>query len=243
MVKSGCLDGVSRIFGLHVWPGRPAGWIGTRPGPLMARPDVFSITLTGQGGHASTPHLCLDPVLAASRLVCDLQTIVSRRVPPLEPAVLSVTTIHAGTAYNIIPDSVFLQGTVRSLSAQVSGLIHDEMRRMTSARSEATGIKAELHYVQGYPVVINDQTCAEEVVRTALLLGTEADNRVLPVMAGEDFSYYLERVPGCFFFLGCGACAGQTGLHSSCFTLDEDSLTWGVAMLTALALNASQGCS
>lgn len=236
MVESGCLDSVNKIFGLHVWPGHPVGWVGTRPDALMARPDVFSITLTGQGGHASAPHLCLDPVPAACRLVCDLQTIVSRRVPPLEPAVVSVTTVRAGTAYNIIPDSVFLQGTVRSLSDRVGALIQDEMARLAKGLTAATGIRAEARYEQGYPVVVNDRSLANEVVRTAQRLGADADGNVAPVMAGEDFSHYLSRVPGCFFFLGCGN-HGDQGLHNACFTLDEACLPWGVAMLTALALN------
>jgi amidohydrolase len=239
MVEAGCLDGVREVFGLHVWPGRPTGWFGTRPGPLMARPDMFSITVTGRGGHASAPHQCADPILAASHLVTQLQGIVSRRVPAGDRAVLSVTRFEAGTGYNIIPDTAFLQGTVRTLSEETGDLVQRAMQDMTDAVAAGMGVKAELRYTQGFPVVVNDPAATARAVQVLKGMSGLVEGDIEPVMAGEDFSHYLRRTPGCFVFMGCGPCAfeGRGGLHSTCFCLDEDCLPWGVAALTGLALD------
>mgnify|MGYP001200825824 CR=1 FL=1 len=239
MVEAGCLDGVSEVFGLHVWPGRPTGWFGTRPGPLMARPDSFSITLTGRGGHASAPHQCVDPILAGCHLVTQLNGIVSRRVPPGERAVLTVARFEAGTCYNIIPDTAFLQGTVRSLSEEVGNLVRRAMQDMADAVAAGMGVRAELNYVKGFPVVANDPSSTRRAVAVLREISDMVEGNVEPVMAGEDFSHYLNRVPGCFIFMGCGACAadGRGGLHNACFCLDEDCLPWGVAALAGLALD------
>ncbi len=239
MVEAGCLDGVDRVFGLHVWPGRPAGWFGTRPGPLMARPDVFSITLTGKGGHASAPQECIDPILAASHLVTLLQGIVSRRVPPGQRAVLSVTRFQAGSSYNIIPDTAFLQGTVRTLDEGTGELVHAEMRRLVSGLAASMNVGGELDYRRGYPVVVNHAPSTAHAVNALRGISDTVDEGIDPVMAGEDFSYYLQKVPGCFIFMGCGPCGedGRGGLHNACFNLDEGCLTWGVAALAGLALH------
>lgn len=241
MIRAGCLDTITEVFGLHVWPGHAPGWVGTRPGPLMARPDVFSISLTGNGGHASAPSQCLDPIWPACRLVCDLQTILPRRISPHERAVISVTRIQAGTAYNIIPDTAFIQGTVRSLSEEAGDIIEREMGNMVRGTGVATGLRTELNYVHGFPVLFNAASSVTKFLRAGRTIGAAVDDAITPVMAGEDFSHYLEHVPGCFFFLGCGAGPGQKGLHSSCFTLDEDCLPWGVAVLSALALDPDRG--
>lgn len=240
MVEAGCLDGVNRVYGLHVWPGHPAGWFGTRPGPLMARPDVFSITVTGKGGHASAPQNCTDPILAASHLVTLLQGIVSRRVPPGQRAVLSVTRFQAGSSYNIIPDTAFLQGTVRTLDESTGDLVQAEMQRLVSGLAASMNVRAELDYQRGYPVVDNDAPSTERAVKVLRGISNNVDAGIEPVMAGEDFSYYLNKVPGCFIFMGCGHCSedGRGGLHNACFHLDEDCLTWGVAALAGLALHA-----
>ena len=239
MVEAGCLDGVNRVYGLHVWPGHPAGWFGTRPGPLMARPDVFSITITGKGGHASAPQNCTDPILAASHLVTLLQGIISRRVPPGQRAVLSVTRFQAGSSYNIIPDTAFLQGTVRTLDEGTGVLVQAEMHRLVSGLAASMNVRAELDYQRGYPVVVNDAQSTARAVKALRGISDNVDAGIEPVMAGEDFSYYLNKVPGCFIFMGCGHCSedGRGGLHNACFHLDEDCLTWGVAALAGLALH------
>lgn len=238
MTEAGCLDGVDQVYGMHVWPGHPTGWFGTRPGPLMARPDVFSITVTGKGGHASAPQNCNDPILAASQLVTLLQGIVSRRIPPGERAVLSVTRFQAGSSYNIIPDTAFLQGTVRTLSEDTGDLVQTEMQRLVSGLAVSMNVRAELDYQRGYPVVVNDVPSTARTVAVLRGISANVDAGIDPVMAGEDFSYYLNKVPGCFIFMGCGPCGadGRGGLHNACFCLDEDCLPWGVAALAALAL-------
>jgi amidohydrolase len=241
MVEAGCLDGVNRVYGLHVWPGHPAGWFGTRPGPLMARPDVFSITITGKGGHASAPQNCTDPILAASHLVTLLQGIISRRVPPGQRAVLSVTRFQAGSSYNIIPDTAFLQGTVRTLDEGTGVLVQAEMHRLVSGLAASMNVRAELDYQRGYPVVVNDAQSTARAVKALRGISDNVDAGIEPVMAGEDFSYYLNKVPGCFIFMGCGHCSedGRGGLHNACFHLDEDCLTWGVAALAGLTLHGT----
>lgn len=238
MVEAGCLDGVDRVYGLHVWPGRSAGWFGTRPGPLMARPDIFSITVTGKGGHASAPQSCTDPILAASHLVTLLQGVISRRVPPEQRAVLSVTRFQAGSSYNIIPDTAFLQGTVRTLNEDTGELVRAEMQRLVSGLAAGMNVQAELDYQRGYPVVVNDAPSTARAVDALRGISGTVDAEIDPVMAGEDFSYYLNTVPGCFIFMGCGSCGadGRGGLHNACFNLDEDCLPWGVAALVGLTL-------
>ena len=241
MTEAGCLDGVSEVYGLHVWPGQPTGWFGTRQGPLMARPDIFSITLTGKGGHASAPHQCIDPILAGSHLVAALQGIVSRSVAPHDRAVLSVTRFQAGSSYNIIPDTAFLQGTVRTLNESTGDLVQTEMQRLVSGLTASMNVRAELDYQRGYPVVVNDAPSTDRAIKVLRGISDNVDAGIEPVMAGEDFSYYLNKVPGCFIFMGCGHCSedGRGGLHNVCFHLDEDCLTWGVAALAGLTLHGT----
>ncbi len=236
MIKAGCLDGVDAVYGLHVWPGQPTGWFGTRTGPLMARPDVFSITLTGKGGHASAPHQCIDPILAGCHLVTALQGIVSRRVAPHDRAVLSVTRFEAGSSYNTIPDKAFLQGTVRALAEETGNFVQAQMQEIVGNLAQGMGVKAELDYVRGFPVVVNEAASTARAVELLRRISDNVEDGIEPVMAGEDFSYYLKHVPGSFIFMGCGACAadGRGGLHNACFCLDEDCLTWGVAALVGL---------
>lgn len=236
MIEAGCLDGVDAVYGLHVWPGQPTGWFGTRTGPLMARPDVFSITLTGKGGHASAPHQCIDPILSGCHLVTALQGIVSRRIAPHDRAVLSVTRFEAGNSYNTIPDKAFLQGTVRTLTEQTGNFVQAQMQELVGNLAQGMGVKAEIDYVRGFPVVVNEAASTARAVEVLRKLSDNVEDAIEPVMAGEDFSYYLNRIPGCFIFVGCGACAadGRGGLHNACFCLDEDCLPWGVAALAGL---------
>jgi amidohydrolase len=236
MIEAGCLNDVDAVYGLHVWPGHPTGWFGTRPGSLMARPDVFSITLTGKGGHASAPHQCTDPILAGCQLVTALQSIVSRRVAPHDRAVLSVTRFEAGSSYNTIPDKAFLQGTVRALAEETGNFVQAQMQELVGNLAHGMGVKAELDYVRGFPVVVNEAASTARAVELLRSISDNVEDGIEPVMAGEDFSYYLKHVPGCFIFMGCGACAadGRGGLHNACFCLDEDCLPWGVAALAGL---------
>jgi metal-dependent amidase/aminoacylase/carboxypeptidase family protein len=174
--------------------------------------------------------------------VTQLNTIVSRRVPPGERAVLSVTRLDAGTGYNIIPETAFLQGTVRTLSSSTGDMIEEAMRTMTDAVGAGMGVQAEFDYVRGFPVVDNDPAAAAKAARVLGGMSEMVEGNIDPVMAGEDFSHYQRKVPGCFVFMGCGPCAadGRGGLHSSCFCLDEDCLPWGVAALSPALTGVSR---
>jgi len=243
MIQDGCLHNVAEIYGLHVWPGRPVGWIGTRSGALMAKPDSFSLTIRGQGGHASTPHHCIDPVLAGGQFLLQAQNIISRQLDPLDATVLSITCFNAGTAYNIIPDTAVLQGTVRTLRKGLSDQIQKAMRRILDGLACSHGIHFDLAYTEGFPVLINAEEQTAKAVRTLKKQGATIEDDMPPVMGGEDFAHYLERIPGCFFFLGCGVVQtnGRGYLHNAAFNLDENCLPVGMAALAALAL--SYGCS
>jgi metal-dependent amidase/aminoacylase/carboxypeptidase family protein len=153
--------------------------------------------------------------------------------------VLSVTRFQAGSSYNIIPDTAFLQGTVRTLNENVGELIEAQMQKIASGLAESMSVRVELDYQRGYPVVVNDASCAARAAAVLRSISDTVDGGIDPVMAGEDFSYYLQKVPGCFIFMGCGPCGydGRGGLHNACFCLDEDCLPWGVAALAGLAMH------
>ncbi|MCO5089862.1 M20 aminoacylase family protein [Bosea sp. (in: a-proteobacteria)] len=222
------------IFGLHNHPGAPAGSFLMRAGPLMAAADTVTITVTGRGGHASRPHLTIDPIVTAANLVMTLQTVVSRNVSPLETAVVTVGTIHGGTATNVIPESAELTLSVRSFSREVRETLERRIRAIAASVAEAHGARVEVDYEKGYPVVINaepETAFATEVVTE--LVGAE-NVAVCPLIPGsEDFSYFLEHKPGCFLRLGNGE--DSAILHSSKYDFNDKSLTAGAAMWARLA--------
>jgi len=204
----------------------------------MAQADRFRIVVRGRGGHASQPHLVADPVLAASHIVVAAQSIASRFIDPLDPVVVSFTTIHGGRVHNIIPDTVELTGTVRVFGADVQGAVKERLREVCEQTARAFGATAELHYEDGYPPVVNDAAMTDLVERVAAReLGATRVVKMAPVMGGEDFASYLQRVPGAFFFLGIGR-PGAHPHHSARFDIDEAVLPIGVRLLTAVALEA-----
>ncbi len=244
LVQAGVLDGrvgprVQGIFGLHGWPTLPLGTVSTRPGPLLAATDTFAVTFVGRGCHGAYPHLGKDPIVAACEAVLNLQQCVSRELDPLEPGLVTVGTIQAGTAVNIIPDTARISGTVRSLAKEPRRLLRQAIERRCSHVASAQGCKAELEWNEGYPATINDPGMAEYVAVTArdALGGERFIPAARPSMGGEDFAYYLEKVPGCFFLLG--VCPpGQTAhpsLHTSCYDFPDAALETGIRMFTALA--------
>jgi len=246
MVEDGCLDGsrfsppVARMFGLHGWPTLELGKLGTRVGPFLAAADKFEITVRGRGSHAAFPHWGRDPIVCASALVTALQTIASRNVDPLESVVLSVTTFHAGTAFNVIPESVTLQGTVRTLSDEVQELTRERMEAIISHTAQGFGCEAALQYEYGYPVTRNDADAVaffEDTVKTQL--GSHCFERMAqPVMGAEDFAYYCREVPSCFFALGLRP-PGQDDmpiLHHPKFDFNDDAIALGVETFCRLAL-------
>jgi amidohydrolase len=236
MIKEGALDGVDAVFGLHLWQTMPTGTVGCVKGAMMAASDEFSIQLTGRGGHCSMPHLSIDPITAAGNLIVNLNSIVSRNVDPLKPAVLSLGTIHGGVIHNIIPNEVTLTGTVRTFDPQLRDLMEKRIREVVAGTSNACGIQGELQYVRGYPALVNDAAMAELVLSVARrTLGESKVIEIAPVMGGEDFAYYLQKVPGAFLFFGMGDGTGFPHHHPR-FDMDEKALAPAALLMTALAL-------
>ncbi len=236
MIEDGCLDGVDRIFGIHVWPLIDTGQVGLVVGPTMARPDIWGVTLTGKGGHAATPHKTRDPVIAAAQLVTALQTVVSRNVDPLDAAVLSVTQVHAGSADNVIPKQAVVRGTIRSFRREVGDVVRGRLREVTQRMAYAFAMEAEVEIVDGYPVLVNDaETC--DIVKGALAGRVPVTHDVQPSLGGEDFAYYLDKIPGAFLFLGNRN--PDKGIEHLChhprFRVDEDALDIGVKVWLCLA--------
>lgn len=236
MIEEGALDGVDRIFGLHLWQPLPSGVVGIRPGALMAQSDSVFVTVVGRGGHASQPHVTVDPVLVASHVVVAAQSIASRFVDPLSPVVVTFTNVHGGRVHNIIPDSVRLGGTVRTLDLEVQRAVKARLRDLCEATCAAFGARADFVYEDGYPPVVNDPAMVELVKGVAAReLGPSSVRTIEPVMGGEDFAYYLQHVPGAFLMLGIGD-GRPNPHHSAKFDIDETVLPLGARLLSALAL-------
>ena len=239
MIEEGALEGVDAIFGLHLWQDLATGIVGVVKGPMMAQPDAFSITIKGKGGHGSMPQQTVDPILVASQLVVNVQSIVSRSIDPLKPVVVSFGTIIGGTIYNIIPEKVTLTGTVRSFDADVQKLTEQRLREITQKTCETYGATAEFKYDIGYASLVNDAGMVDFIEKiTAKTLGKERIKHIDPVMGGEDFAYYLKKVPGAFLFFGMGD-GTQYPHHHPGFDIDEKALPEATYLMTALALEGS----
>jgi len=225
---------IDAIFGLHNHPGMPAGALLTRSGPMMAAGDTVKITIVGKGGHASRPHLTVDPVLVACNLVVTLQSIVSRNVDPTQTAVVTVSTIHAGEASNVIPNTAKISMSVRSFDPAIRTFLEERIRTLAASVAEGHGARAEIDYEHGYPVVVNSEretAFAREVAEE--LIGAE-NVFTCPLLPGsEDFAYFLERRPGSFLRLGNGK--DSPILHSSKYDFNDGSLTTGAAIWARLA--------
>jgi hippurate hydrolase len=247
LIEEGLLDAAPRVdaaFAIHVDSSLPAGRVATRPGPILAAADVFSIDLGGRGGHASMPHLAVDPIPVACEIVTALQAMVTRRVDAFDPAVVSVTRIVAGTAFNVIPAAAQVQGTIRTISEATRRLVRERLERMVAGIAGAHDVEAKVHVIPGYPVTVNDAAFTEFARGVAgELQGPEAclDMRA-PVMGAEDFSYILERVPGALVFLGARPGGGRgEPLHSNRMVLEESAFATGIALHAAVALRWLDG--
>jgi IAA-amino acid hydrolase len=233
---------VERIFGLHVWPFVPTGTLCGRPGTFLASAGMFRIEVTGKGGHAAMPHLAIDPVVTAAKVVCELQSIVSRELDPLEAGIISVTTIHGGEAFNVIPPAVVIQGTLRSLTSTGMAFLSERIREIATHIAQANRCEATVDFPGNtYPPTVNDTHCwelAQEIGRD--LLGPNAVLEVPPVMGGEDFAYYTERLPGGMFGLGVrNEQQGATySVHHPKFKVDEAALPIGAALHVAFAFRS-----
>jgi hippurate hydrolase len=239
MIAGGLFDRfrMDAIFGLHNMPGIPAGRLVTRPGPIMAGEDDFTITVTGRGGHASAPHLVVDPLVIAAHIVVALQSIVSRSVDPAASAVVSCTDIETDGARNAIPTTVRITGDTRSFDPAVSLLIEERMRTLVHQTASAHGATAEVVYTREFLPSVNSPTATDAAIRAAREVG-ECDADGAPVMASEDFGLYADHAPANFTFLGTGL-AGHPGgvpLHSHDYDFNDAVLPIGVAYYRALAL-------
>ena len=243
MIKEGLFEmfPVDSVYGLHNWPGMPAGTFGVGSGPIMAAADMFDLTINGRGGHAAFPDQCIDPIVVASQVVSALQTITSRNTHPVDSVVISVTQIHAGDAYNVIPDSVLMHGTVRTFQTETRDKIPSSMLRVAEGVCAAYGTTCELNYMSGYPTTINSVPETEISAKAVVdLLGE--DKIILnptPSMGAEDFSYMLEARPGCYVWLGIGPGKGEAGcmLHSSRYDFNDDVLPTGASYWVKLVEN------
>ena len=246
MIEDGALNGsllgkpVDQIYGLHGWPELPAGQVATRVGPLLAATDEFDVTIRGKGGHAATPHMCVDPIVVAAHIVTALQTIASRRVSPTDAVVVTVGSIHAGSAHNVIPDTAQIIGTIRTLTDATRTLAEEDLRRITNTVAEAFGATAEIDWHVGYPSTKNHPDAVRRFRDIAeRTIGAEnVLNREHPTMGGEDFSFYTEHAPACFFFLGLRPQGYHTypNLHTPAFDYNDDVLPIGVDLFRRLAI-------
>ncbi|WP_242222398.1 M20 family metallopeptidase [Bacillus cereus group sp. BfR-BA-01380] len=244
MVDAGVMDGVDCIIGAHLWSPLEVGKVGVISGPAMAAPDAFSITIIGKGGHAGIPHETIDSIAIGTQIVSQLQQIVSRLTNPLDSLVLSVTQFHAGTTHNVIPDSATIGGTVRSLRNELRKQTAERIEKIVKSITEVYGASYTFTYEYGYRPVVNEETVTRHVESTALqLLGRECVVRLQPTMAGEDFSAFLQKAPGTFFFIGAGN--EDKGIiyshHHPRFTIDEDALPIGVSIFVSSVLNFMKG--
>ncbi|MBJ6125239.1 M20 aminoacylase family protein [Microvirga splendida] len=231
MVKDGLMErfGVQEVYGMHNMPGIPVGQFAIRAGAMMAAADRFTITIEGKGGHAARPHDCIDPVVIAAHVITALQTIASRSADPLESVVVSVCTVKAGEAFNVIPQTAMLLGTVRTLSPEVRDLAETRIRAIVENVCAAFGAKAEVDYDRGYPVTMNDPDKTEFMARVARAVGGEnaIDTTIPPLMGAEDFSYMLEQRPGAYIFLGNGDTAG---VHHPAYDFNDEASPYGVSL-------------
>lgn len=231
MIADGCLDGVDVIFGTHLWSTTKLGTIGYRVGPVMAAADKFELTLFGRGGHGAKPHETIDAVVLGATVVKELQSIVSRRLDPLQQAVLTIGTLHAGNTFNVIADSAELTGTIRTFDPLVADQIVKEMERTIKGVCDAAGATYAFRYERGYPAVVNHPAETELVRAVASdVVGADQVFEIAPTMGGEDFAYYLQQVPGTFFFTGAGDETFYPHHHPK-FDFEEQAMQYAARIL------------
>ncbi|MBD3414274.1 MAG: amidohydrolase [Candidatus Aminicenantes bacterium] len=235
MIEKGALEGVQAIFGLHLWQPLPTGSIGILKGPMMAQADNFEITVKGKAGHGSMPQTTVDPIFVASQLVMNIQSVVSRQSDPLKPLVISFGTIKGGTVYNIIPKEVHLTGTVRTFETKVQEQARKKMNEIAKNTCKAFGAFANCRYKKGFPPLVNHHDMVDLVLETSeKILGKDKRKEISPVMGGEDFAYYVQKIPGAFLFLGAGDGQNYSHHHPK-FDIDEKVLPQGAALMAGLA--------
>lgn len=239
MIKDGVLDNPkpSSIFGLHVHPGLPVGKLSFRGGKVMASADELYMTVKGKGGHAASPHLCIDPILIASHLIVGLQQLVSRHNNPHNPTVLSITAFNGGTTTNVIPNEVKLKGTFRAMDETWRFKAHELIRQLSTNLVQSMGGELDLHIDVGYPSVYNNEQLNEQARRQAeTYAGISNVEETEKRMGAEDFGYYTQQIPGCFFRLGVMNKEKGiiSGVHTPTFNIDESAIETGMGMMAWL---------
>ncbi|MEP1520729.1 M20 aminoacylase family protein [Ascidiaceihabitans sp.] len=228
MVEEGVMDrfGVQEVYGMHNMPGLKAGEFAICKGPLLAATDEFVLTITGQGGHAAAPHEAVDPNVASAHVILGVQSIASRITDPLKQVVVSICALHSDTdAHNVIPQSVTMRGTVRTLDAGVRDVAETSLKRIVEATAQAHGCKANIAYVRGYPVTVNADENTDYAAEAAAAVAGSVITDTPPIMAGEDFSYMLEARPGAYIMVGNGE-EGAT-VHHPAYDFDDDTIPAG----------------
>jgi amidohydrolase len=242
MIEAGVLDDphVEKVYGLHLGSLYPVGVVAVRPGPIMASSDSIEVTIHGRGGHGAAPHQTVDPILTAAQFVTSVQSVVSRSIDPIQPAVVTIGAIHGGTIHNVIPDDVKLLGTVRAFDAGVRDQMKPRIESVLKGCCESAGAAYDYDYLRRYPVTVNNAAEAAYVADLAArTLGASRSVEFERTMGAEDFSFMLEQRPGCFFFVGSqSGPATAVAHHNARFAIDERCLEAGVQMMTALALDA-----
>ena len=237
----GVLEGVGSAFGVHLWSPLPVGKIGVNRGALMAAVDSFEIEVEGRGGHGAAPHETNDPIVAAARIVEALQSVVAREISPLDSAVVTIGSIHGGTAFNIIPGSVRLTGTARSFTEATGKALPEKIRRIVAGTAAACGVEAVVRYERVNSATVNDAKMADLVIETAArLLGDDNVETETRTLGGEDMSVFLNAVPGCFFFVGCAREGPLRPHHSPRFDMDERALAVGTVLMEAVVREAAR---
>ncbi|MBN2741070.1 MAG: amidohydrolase [Rhodobacteraceae bacterium] len=234
MIEDGLMErfAIDEVYGLHNMPGMEAGHLGVRPGAMMASADFFTIRVIGKGGHAAKPQEVTDPVVISAQLILALQAIASREVDPFDPVVVSVTTLNSQSeADNVIGNEVTLGGTVRAMSAETRDLAERRLTEISHGVAATYGGQAQVEYLRGYPVTVNDATCAEHAARVAERVNGAVDRDVAPMMGAEDFSYMLEARPGAYLFLGNG---NSAPLHHAQYEFHDEAIPYGASWLVGM---------
>ena len=241
MMRDGVLDApkVDMTLSLHLWNEKPLGWVGVAKGPVMAGGEEFQVKIIGRGGHGAIPNQTIDPIVAAANIVNAVQSIVSRNVAPLETAVVSITMIHGGSAFNVIPQEVTLEGTIRTFDKRVRQTVLERFEQIVKGVGESMGCQVQINLKQIAPAVINNESIAQKVQQTAqnVLSDSTLDTSGFTTMAAEDMAFMQEKVPGCYFFIGSNDSSRHLdyGHHHPKFDFDEEALIRGVALMASAA--------
>ncbi|MBI5965931.1 MAG: amidohydrolase [Chloroflexi bacterium] len=243
MMRDGVLDGpkVDKTLSMHLWNEKPLGWVNVAKGPVMAGAEQFTVKLTGKGGHGAAPHTTIDPIVAASQIVVALQSIAARNVAPLHAAVISVTTLHSGTAFNIIPQEAELTGTIRTFDLSVRKMVLERFEQIVRGIAETMGCKVDILVQRVTPAVINNDSVAGRVQETArrLFPETDLDTANYLTMGAEDMAFMQEKVDGCYFFIGSNNPARHLDYshHHPKFDFDEEALVRGSALMASAVMD------